>query len=66
MLSKSAEVFDPDRGECSVFQCDECVVEVTMFGKPVDIALTFAVDRDGRAFDPATPDGSLPGVPGLD
>jgi len=43
-----------------VFQCDECLAQVEMFGEPVEVALTFAVGRDGKPFDPATPDGSLP------
>jgi len=50
---------------CPVFQCDRCLVHVEMFGVKVDVALTFAVGLDGRAFDPATPDGALPpGEPG--
>jgi hypothetical protein len=43
-----------------VFQCDECIVETKMFGEPVEVAFTFAVDAMGKPFDPATEDGSLP------
>jgi hypothetical protein len=43
-----------------VFQCDECIVEAEMFGKPMEVAFTFALDGDGKPFDPATEDGSLP------
>lgn len=44
-----------------VFQCEECVVKCEMFGEEFDVALTFAVDEEGRPFDPASEDGSLPG-----
>ncbi len=43
-----------------VFQCDECIVQTDMMGVPVEVALTFAVDGSGKAFDPASPDGKLP------
>lgn len=43
-----------------VFQCDECLVSTNMMGADVEVALTFAVDATGKAFDPATPDGKLP------
>jgi hypothetical protein len=36
-----------------VFQCDDCKRIVEMFGEPFEVALTFAVDENGRAFDPA-------------
>jgi hypothetical protein len=55
-LARSGEVTDPARGPCSVFQCDECLAVVPMYGEDVEVALTFAVDGDGRAFDPATGD----------
>ena len=42
-----------------VFQCDECLVETEMFGEPIEVALTFAVNEDGRPFDPATDSGEL-------
>jgi hypothetical protein len=59
-LDRCGEAHDPDLGRCDTFQCDHCLVEVMMFGRPREAALTFAVTEDGRAFDPATPDGSLP------
>lgn len=37
-----------------VFQCGTCVRPVVLFGEPFDVALTFAVDEDGVAFDPAS------------
>jgi hypothetical protein len=49
-----------DDGNFPVFQCDDCIATVEMFGESFDVALTFAVDGEGRAFDPASPDGSLP------
>jgi hypothetical protein len=41
------------------YQCDECLVMVDLFGQRHEVALTFAVDAQGRAFDPAEPDGRL-------
>lgn len=38
--------------ECSVFQCDKCTIVKPVFGEPFELALTFAVDDKGRAFDP--------------
>jgi transcription elongation factor Elf1 len=59
-LNKSGEV--TIEGETlPVFQCDQCIVSVSMFGTQVEAALTFAVDKNGRAFDPASEDGCLPG-----
>ena len=43
-----------------VFQCDECIAVVEMEGERMELALTFAVDENGQAFDPASPDGKLP------
>jgi len=42
------------------YQCDECLMQVEMFGTRQEVALTFCVDAQGRPFDPATPDGKLP------
>ena len=39
--------------ECSVFQCDTCVVSKPICGEPFDVALTFAVNDAGKPFDPA-------------
>jgi hypothetical protein len=58
-LEKSGEI-EHEGNFCPVFQCDECLVAVSMFGEPIEVALTFAVDDQGRAFDPATDDGGLP------
>jgi transcription elongation factor Elf1 len=49
-----------DGEPCSVFQCDSCQVTVDMFGETELVAFTFAVNENGRAFDPAAPDGELP------
>jgi hypothetical protein len=46
--------------EMPVFQCDSCRVNVELFGKTYPSALTFAVNKKGRAFDPASHDGELP------
>lgn len=35
-----------------VYQCDSCVVPFSLEGESFDAALTFAVDRAGRALDP--------------
>ena len=43
-----------------VFQCKACKVAVDMFGERMQVQLTFCVDAEGRAFDPAMPDGSFP------
>ena len=44
-LAKSGEVV-VDGKACPVFQCDECLKTVEMFGAPFEVALTFAVDED--------------------
>lgn len=38
----------------TIYQCDTCTVEVNMFGTNRTMALTFAVDADGRYFDPSS------------
>jgi len=59
MLEKSGEV--ELRGQTyPVFQCDQCIVRVEMFGEPFNTALTFAVDGVGTPFDPASEGDSLP------
>jgi hypothetical protein len=58
-LVKSGEAVVADQ-TFPIFQCDECVADVEMFGEKVETALTFAVGADGKPFDPAAPDGSLP------
>ena len=42
------------------YQCDECLVQVAFMGELVEAALTFALDKTGKPFDPASPDGSFP------
>lgn len=39
-----------------VFQCETCTKSVEMFGEKVDVALTFLVNQDGKAIDPAEAD----------
>ena len=41
------------------YQCDECLRVVEFLGERMEVALTFCVDADGRAFDPADPDADL-------
>ena len=38
--------------DCSVFQCDTCVWERPIFGRTFPVAVTFAVNDAGQAFDP--------------
>jgi predicted RNA-binding Zn-ribbon protein involved in translation (DUF1610 family) len=58
-LLSCGEITDPEKGSCQVYQCDECIATATIDGEPFEIALTFAVDADGQAFNPATADGKL-------
>jgi hypothetical protein len=48
-----------DGPELPVYQCDECLVTREVLGVPLETALTFCVDENGRAFDPAAPDRPL-------
>jgi ribosomal protein L37AE/L43A len=41
------------------FQCDECLMTIDFSGETMEVALTFAVDAAGNAFDPADPEGKL-------
>ena len=36
-----------------VFQCDHCTKPVEMFGERFVVAYTFALDDEGKPFDPA-------------
>lgn len=47
--------------EFPVFTCDECLVRSTLFGVPMELDLTFAVDGDGNVFDPASEDSEAGG-----
>jgi hypothetical protein len=42
--------------ELLTYQCDECISQVEMFGEAMELPLTFCVDAQGRAFDPASND----------
>ncbi len=42
------------------FCCENCIVSVDLFGENFYGTLTFCVAPDGRPFDPAAEDGSLP------
>lgn len=55
---EASGMIDVEGVRAAVFQCDECLVAVEMFGEPVEVALTFAVDAEGRVFDPAAQEGS--------
>jgi hypothetical protein len=46
--------------EMAVYQCDECIAPISLgAGETIDGALTFCIGKDGRPFDPASPDGKL-------
>jgi uncharacterized protein (UPF0212 family) len=49
---ESAGVISLADQDCSVFQCDCCVVVKPFMGKDLEFALTFAVSDSGRPFDP--------------
>jgi hypothetical protein len=57
-LQAEGEAFVDDE-RFPVFSCPECIMNVSMFGKPVALPLTFCLDAEGRPFDPAAPDGRL-------
>lgn len=57
-LTRSGEVEIED-AVFPVFQCDECDMQAELFGEPCETALTFAVDANGKPFDPAAEDGRL-------
>lgn len=63
LLRASGEVTveDADGGEATlaVYQCDECLMRVELFGEVEEAALTFALDRQGRPVDPAEPERVL-------
>jgi|DEB0MinimDraft_6_1074348.scaffolds.fasta_scaffold03201_8 ribosome-binding protein aMBF1 (putative translation factor) len=50
-VEKNGDV-DCDGVFFSIFQCDECTVMREIFGESFEVALTFSVDEQGRAFDP--------------
>ena len=59
MLRRSGEV-EVEGTTFPVFQCDECITPWNVEGEVFDVAYTFAVDAEGKPFDPAAEDGSLP------
>lgn len=48
----SAGVLHLDGQDCSVFQCDSCVIVKPFLGEPIEVALTFAVNDAAQPFDP--------------
>lgn len=42
------------------YQCPECIACVDFMGEKMELPLSFCIGKDGKPFDPATPDGSLP------
>ena len=58
-LARSGEV-EGEGAAFPVFQCDECMAPWEVEGETFDIAFTFAVDADGKPFDPAAEGGELP------
>lgn len=55
--------FAGQQREYPVFQCDHCIVPLDFGGSTIDGNYTFALDEQGRPFDPAHPEG-LPDGPG--
>ncbi len=45
--------------EIPVYTCDECLVTVDLFGQKHELPLTFCLDKEGRAVDPADPETPL-------
>lgn len=57
---EAAGVVECEGEELPVYQCETCIVAVEFGGACMKGNLTFCVDKNGKAFDPATPDGALP------
>lgn len=56
------EVHDDNAAVWPVYQCENCVVERTVFGPGTEkfkVCLTFMIGPDGQPYDPAAPDGVL-------
>jgi hypothetical protein len=51
-LEQSGEVTAGGHGPFPVFQCDDCIVDADVFGETFPVAYTFALDEQGRVFDP--------------
>jgi hypothetical protein len=58
-LQRSGEV-EVEGAALPVFQCDECTNPWEVEGEVFDTAFTFAVDAQGKPFDPAAEDGEPP------
>ena len=58
-LQRSGEV-EIEGTTFPVFQCDECIAPWKVEGEVFDTAFTFAVDAEGRPFDPAGEGGHPP------
>jgi hypothetical protein len=58
-LTRSGEV-EIEGTTFPVFQCNECMTHWTVEGEEFDVTYTFAVDAEGKPFDPAAEDGNLP------
>ena len=59
LLTRSGEV-EVEGATFPVIRCDECVVQAEMYGEPFETAFTFAVDAEGKPFDPAADSAELP------
>lgn len=44
-----------DGEELTAYQCDRCTRQTTICGVPCEVAVTFAVSRDGRIVEVGTP-----------
>jgi hypothetical protein len=58
ILDQSGETTVDDQ-TFPVFQCDECLENVYIGDTLFEVALTFALDKQGKPFDPASPDESF-------
>ena len=42
-----------------VYVCPECLIRTTFMGQAMEMPLMFVIGPDGRAIDPANPDGEI-------
>lgn len=42
-----------------VYSCPECVTRTTFLGERMELPLTFLIGPDGKACEPANPDGEI-------
>ncbi len=52
-LPQAGEILIGGEVACPVYQCADCVETVNFLGLMTQAAYTFAVDAQGRAFNPA-------------